>query len=112
VRYAFLDLATRDPRRYVVIDASASEAEIAAQIAARVHSMLPAEAEADPAAAQPGHGSAPLTEGVPDPPPASALGEYEPPLWTDSSPAITRQAGNDTAAPSVDDPVNNADLPR
>ena len=112
VRYAFLDLATRDPRRYVVIDASANESEIAAEIAARVRSMLPAGAEAYPAAVQPGHGTVPLTEGVPDPPPASAPGEHEPPLWTDSSPGVTRQAGNSTAASSVDEPANNADLHR
>jgi len=40
VRYAFLDLASADPGRYLVLDASRPVDEIAASVAARVTSML------------------------------------------------------------------------
>jgi dTMP kinase len=111
VRYAFLDLATKDPRRYLVVDASGTEKDIAAAIVARVRSLLPAEVDADPAADLPGHGSAPLTEHVPAPPPASALSEPEPPLWTDHG-GNGRVADGTTTPPRADEPADNADLHR
>jgi len=40
VRYAFLDLASNDPKRYLVLDASRPADEIAALVAARVTDML------------------------------------------------------------------------
>ncbi|GLY26021.1 dTMP kinase [Micromonospora sp. NBRC 101691] len=40
VRYAFLDLAAADPKRYLVLDASRPAEEIAAQVADRVKEML------------------------------------------------------------------------
>lgn len=42
VRYAFLDLAAKDPKRYVVIDATQAPEEIARQVAERVRLLLPA----------------------------------------------------------------------
>jgi dTMP kinase len=42
VRYAFLDLAGAEPRRYLVIDATAAVNEIAAAVIERVRAMLPA----------------------------------------------------------------------
>ncbi|HWH00192.1 MAG TPA: dTMP kinase, partial [Pilimelia sp.] len=41
VRYAFLDLAAADPRRYMVLDASGSPETIAAAVAAGVTGLLP-----------------------------------------------------------------------
>jgi dTMP kinase len=113
VRYAFLDLATKDPRRYLVIDASGSEQDIAVEIAARVWSLLPAEIDADSAAAPPRHGSPPLIEGVPAPPPASALAESEPSLWTDNGRSGNGHvADGNTTPPRADQPASNADLHR
>ncbi|SBV28503.1 thymidylate kinase [Micromonospora krabiensis] len=40
VRYAFLDLAANDPKRYLVLDASRPAEEIAGQVARRVDEML------------------------------------------------------------------------
>ena len=96
-----------------MIDASGAERDIAAAIAARVRALLPAEVDADPAADLPGHGSAPLTEDVPAPPPASALGEQEPTTvdrqrWQRRSDA---RPANATAA-RADRPADNADLHR
>lgn len=42
VRYAFLDLAAADPRRYLVIDASRPPERVAELVLERVHEMLPA----------------------------------------------------------------------
>lgn len=42
VRYAFLDLAANDPRRYLVVDASADPEEIAEAVRDRVSRVLPA----------------------------------------------------------------------
>jgi dTMP kinase len=41
VRYAFLDLAGRDPRRYLVIDATLPPAEIAEIVAERARGLMP-----------------------------------------------------------------------
>jgi len=112
VRYAFLDLATKDPRRYLVIDASGTEKDIAAAIAARVRSLLPAEVSAVPAADLPGHGSAPMTEHVPAPPHASALDEHEP-LWTGNGRGGNGHVAGGTGTPPLaDEPADNADLHR
>ncbi len=117
VRYAFLDLATKDPRRYLVIDASASERDVAAAIAARVRSLLAVEVDAVPAAHLSGQGSAPMAEHVPAPPPVSARGEHEPPLWTDNGPGGNGHVADGTAPPRtdpsrIDRPANNADSHR
>jgi dTMP kinase len=45
VRYAFLDLAGRDPRRYLVVDATLPAEEIAAIVSERVHALLPESTE-------------------------------------------------------------------
>lgn len=42
VRYAFLDLATADPKRYLVLDAARPPEEITAAVLARVAALLPA----------------------------------------------------------------------
>jgi dTMP kinase len=117
VRYAFLDLATKDPRRYLVIDASASERDVAAAIAARVRSLLAVEVDADTAAYLSRQGSAPTTAHVPAPPPASALVEHELPLWTDNGPGGNGHVADGTPPPRTDPsradrPANNADLHR
>jgi dTMP kinase len=50
VRAEFLDLAAADPERYLVLDAEASERQLADEIAARVTALLP-PVESGPAAA-------------------------------------------------------------
>jgi dTMP kinase len=105
VRYAFLDLATKDPRRYQVVDASGQPSEIAAEVVERVRSMLPAETDADPAAALPGHGSEPLTEEVPAVPPAPV----DSPQWTETGNGANGSRSNGVARRSG---AHNADLPR
>jgi dTMP kinase len=51
VRYAFLDLAAADPKRYLVLDAARSPDEIAAAVAARVAALLPPVPQPAPALA-------------------------------------------------------------
>ncbi|MDI1461942.1 dTMP kinase [Catellatospora sp. KI3] len=51
VRYGFLDLAAKDPDRYLVLDATRAEDDLAAAVAARVSALLPAAPrDTDPAA--------------------------------------------------------------
>jgi dTMP kinase len=57
VRYAFLDLAGADPRRYLVVDATRRAEEIAAKVVERVEGLLPDDAR----------------DSVPKPPPAPAV---------------------------------------
>jgi len=57
VRYAFLDLASAEPNRYLVLDANRSPDLIAAAVAKRVAELLPA-----PAAAAPGPTATELAE--------------------------------------------------
>jgi dTMP kinase len=64
VRYAFLDLAAKDPRRYLVVDAAKGAAEIAEIVAARVATLLPQADQAD------SDGRDGRAERVPQPPPA------------------------------------------
>ncbi|HKE13292.1 MAG TPA: dTMP kinase, partial [Kofleriaceae bacterium] len=47
VRYAFLDLAASDPKRYVVVDGNAAPEEIARVVLERVHALLPPETPTD-----------------------------------------------------------------
>jgi dTMP kinase len=60
VRYAFLDLAGADARRYIVVDATGSTTEIAETVLDRVHQLLPASARRVQVDA--------LPDEVPDPP--------------------------------------------
>lgn len=57
VRYAFLDLAAGDPKRYLVLDASRSAAELTAEVLTRAESLTgrpaPAARAEDPAGAGP-----------------------------------------------------------
>jgi dTMP kinase len=62
VRYAFLDFANADPRRYLVIDASRPAAQIAAQVWERISALLP---DAD--------GRTDRGEDVPAPPPVTEV---------------------------------------
>jgi dTMP kinase len=55
VRQGFLDLAAADPARYLVLDGSRDEKELAEEVAARVAVLLP---PAPPAADEPGGGIA------------------------------------------------------
>jgi dTMP kinase len=48
VRYAFLDLASADPKRYLVLDAARPADEIAAVIATRINTMLSAGDDTHP----------------------------------------------------------------
>jgi dTMP kinase len=88
VRYAFLDLATKDPRRYLVVDATGDPDEIAAEVAERVRNLLPSVPDDhDPAETLPHHGSATLGVDVPAPPPApdvAAQEQLEEPVHTGS----------------------------
>ncbi len=52
VRYAFLDLAAADPKRYLVLDAARPTDEIAAAVLARVTELLPHPATTEPALAE------------------------------------------------------------
>jgi dTMP kinase len=47
VRYAFLDLARKDPKRYLVVDATLPPDEIARQVADRVRELLPGSSDVD-----------------------------------------------------------------
>ncbi len=51
VRYAFLDLASADPKRYLVLDAARPMGEIADVVAARVNGLLTAGDDSHPAPA-------------------------------------------------------------
>jgi dTMP kinase len=97
VRYAFLDLAGQDPRRYLVVDAARPQAEIAAEIAERVRSLLPAEADPDGGVTTEAAGPEREAEvsGVPVTP-------HEDPQWTeagDSGPRVTRRLADDAEVP-------------
>jgi dTMP kinase len=72
VRLAFLDLATKDPRRYLVVDGNAAPDRIAEQIIERVRTLLPPKADDhDPADSLPSQPD--LRVDVPSPPPAPDL---------------------------------------
>ena len=51
VRYAFLDLASADPKRYLVLDAARPADEIADVVAARINGLLSAGDDSHPAPA-------------------------------------------------------------
>jgi dTMP kinase len=109
VRYAFLDLSAKDPKRYLVLDASRPEESVAGLILDRVHGLLrgpvveagPAADEAEVAQAGPGADEAEVAQAgpapeVPDVPPAPLI----------AGPATT------AAAPMVDPgaaPVDGGD---
>ncbi len=70
VRYAFLDLAAVDPRRYLIVDATRPIAEIAASVLERVRSLLPDRPQVN--------GDSRTSEVVPAPPPVPELAPEEP----------------------------------
>jgi len=62
VRYAFLDLAGKDPKRYLIVDATASPETIARQVLDRVGVLLPAPHHRDDVAGPtPPDGEAPVS---------------------------------------------------
>ena len=68
VRNAFLDLAAKDPRRYLVVDGNGEPERIAGEILDRVHLLLPTGSDDhDPSDALPTQPA--LTVEVPSPPP-------------------------------------------
>lgn len=87
VRYAFLDLASAEPRRYLVVDATADPEEVAKQVRERVTRLLPALRAALPA-------PAPTSEAAPD--------QSTPTPEPDST--ATQPSGPDTSASSADQP--------
>ena len=67
VRYAFLDLAASDPKRYLVVNGAAPPEEIAREVLARVRTLLPTGTPTDGLV---GGGSSPgRAEAVPAVPP-------------------------------------------
>jgi len=76
VRYAFLDLAAQDPKRYLVIDATRPPDEITREVADRVRSLLPGQSEG--ASGANGQTTHLVAEAVTPPPPVPV----EPREWT------------------------------
>jgi dTMP kinase len=72
VRYAFLDLAAAEPRRYLIIDGTESSPKIAQQVAERVRSLLPPHATDDEPGDRPS-----LSEDLPAPPPVAEVDREE-----------------------------------
>ncbi|WP_328478869.1 dTMP kinase [Actinoplanes sp. NBC_00393] len=79
VRYAFLDLAAADPKRYLVLDAARPVEEITEAVSARLTGLLSAMDAAHPESMPP---PPPAPSDVPDAPPieemAELLGDEEP----------------------------------
>jgi dTMP kinase len=95
VRYAFLDLAAAEPRRYLIVDATEPSEKIAGLVLERVRTLLPPHATDDHGSAGPLMGQA-MTEDVPAPPPVSEMDpdeELEPPMYGSNG-----HHGNDRAA--------------
>jgi dTMP kinase len=88
VRYAFLDLAAADPRRYLVVDATRPTAEIAGIVAERVARLLSPPTEGDA-----GVGGAAVPDEVPAPPPVAQVDPLEalaPPVGDDGRGRVGR----------------------
>jgi dTMP kinase len=69
VRYAFLDLAGRDPRRYLVVDATLPPDEIARLVAERARALMPELLDEGPG------GPGPMDVELPTPPPLPAASD-------------------------------------
>ncbi len=79
VRQGFLDLATADPARYLVLDGTRDEHQLAAEIAARVARLLP---PVTPGGEAPG--SAPARDAEPQSPAGRVPAPGEPPAGSES----------------------------
>jgi dTMP kinase len=108
VRFAFLDLASKDPRRYLVVDANGAPEAVAAQVAERVRALLPDDSDDhDPSDALPEHHS--LGVDVPSPPPMSNV---------DASAELPVRTGHDhehraqQQRPAPRSTVFNVDIPQ
>ena len=87
VRYAFLDLAAADPKRYLVLDASLPPDELAAAVEERLQTLLdamsagkdvhPPDASTTPPSAAPDAGALDLMEELVEQPPASNNGRRD-----------------------------------
>ncbi len=97
VRYAFLDLAAADPKRYLVLDAGRPMDEIAAAVSARVDGLLD---RGD------GSGPAPATTpagpdlSAPDQTPAASSASSPPASSPSSSPASSSPSSPPASSPS------------
>jgi dTMP kinase len=103
VRYAFLDLAAADPKRYLVLDAARPADEIGFAVATRVSGLLADERQPAPDAGRPAAGAdgAPLRSradgATTDAPPVeelkdlSGLGPGEPPAPEDTDEQVGRR---------------------
>jgi hypothetical protein len=87
-----------------VVDATGNAEAIAAQVAQRVRSMLPAETDADPSAALPGPSANLLTEDIPAVPPVPV----DTPQWTESN----NGGGSRPNGVARRSTADNADMPR
>jgi dTMP kinase len=88
VRYAFLDLAAGDPKRYLVLDAARPAAEIGAVVGKRIDGLLTAGDDAHPAT---------VATGVPPGP------DLDAPDLTVPSPAVTPSSATRAAVPAEPD---------
>ena len=87
VRYAFLDLAAADPKRYLVLDASLPPDELAAAVEERLQTLLdamsagkdvhPPDASTTPPSSAPDAGALDLMEELVEQPPASNNGRRD-----------------------------------
>ena len=98
VRYAFLDLAGRDPRRYLVIDATLPPAEIAEIVAERAHGLMPV-----PLDETAGGLSGSTDADVPAPPPIPMVPDPAPRAGVNGGNRVGHQSGaSPTALSNVD----------
>ncbi|HKS99770.1 MAG TPA: dTMP kinase [Rugosimonospora sp.] len=82
VRYAFLDLASAEPARYLVVDAGQPADEVAAAVAVRVGALLPRHADTSP------------HDGDLPPGATQVLPQVPPPPGDGRNPANNRHTGN------------------
>ncbi|HEU4346219.1 MAG TPA: dTMP kinase [Actinoplanes sp.] len=95
VRYAFLDLAAADPKRYLVLDAARRPEEIEAVVARRVGSLLNAGEESHPADAST---AVPPGPDLDAPDLASTATPAEPPRLAPYDPTSAEPSGTDRRA--------------
>jgi dTMP kinase len=82
VRYAFLDLAAADPKRYLVLDAARPPEELAAAVEARIERLLtsddhPPDASTAPPSHAPEERPLEMMEELVEPPQASNNGRRD-----------------------------------
>jgi dTMP kinase len=112
VRYAFLDLAAADPKRYLVLDAARPVDEITAAVATRLTGLLADETHQPPAPAT-GPETARQAAGEAAPSAGSPAHAAPGPAWADAAidevttiEAPTMEATGDRGAPDADQPLD------